>query len=168
MSGAMLACRRCTTSPAMLNKRSLGTLVAGMARTSRTTGASSGQREPLACQNRSGSSPAPGAAESPTYAVISVSTSSSVVVGRSRDQNLRLILARSSADDSCTRRSYTSDALHSIFLAYLLGMTIFYYDLTRRFLWPASRSYTFHFEIYALFTQSFSSFLKHANTILIS
>jgi len=42
MSGAMLASRRSTTSPAVLNKRSLETLVAGMARTNRATEASSG------------------------------------------------------------------------------------------------------------------------------
>jgi len=49
-------------------------------------------------------------------------SSSSVVVGRSRDQNLRSILARSSADDSRTRRSYMSDALvNSVGFSCLLG-----------------------------------------------
>jgi len=47
-----------------------------------------------------------------------------------------------------------------IFLAYLSDLTIFFFDLTPSFLWPASRSYTFHFKIHAFFTQSFSSFLK--------
>jgi len=41
--------------------------------------------------------------------------------------------------------------VHSIFLAYLLDLTIFLYDLMPSFLWPASRSYTFHFEIRAYF-----------------
>jgi len=50
--------------------------------------------------------------------------------------------------------------IHSIFLAYLSDMTIFFSELRPSFLWPASRSYTFHFIIHAFFTQSFSPFLK--------
>jgi len=34
--------------------------------------------------------------------------------------------------------------VHSIFLAYLLGLTIFFYNLAPNFLWATSRSYTFH------------------------
>jgi len=68
----------------------------------------------------------------------------------------------------CLCGHYTTsviDFLHfstvcSIFLAYLSDLTIFFFDLTPSFLWPASRSYTFHFKIHAFFTQSFLSFLK--------
>jgi len=58
------------------------------------------------------------------YVVISVSTvasSSVVVVRRSRDQNLRSILARSSANDSRMRRSYTSDAPDRKFYYHSMG-----------------------------------------------
>jgi len=60
---------------------------------------------------------------------------------------------------------------------YQVWQSIFFYDLSQSFLWPASRSYTFHFKICAFFTQSFSSFLKacpyhlnlcHCITVIIS
>jgi len=54
--------------------------------------------------------------------------------------------------------------VHSILLAYLSGMRIFFYDFTASFLWPAFRSCTFHFNIHAFSPNH--SFLKHAHTIL--
>jgi len=42
----------------------------------------------------------------------------------------------------------------------VLGLTVFFRNLTPSFLWLASISYTFHFIIHAVFTQSFLSFLK--------
>jgi len=56
--------------------------------------------------------------------------------------------------------------VHSIFLAYLSGLTIFFCDLSPTFLWPASRSYTFHFNIHAFLPTHSHPFLKHAHTIL--
>ena len=49
--------------------------------------------------------------------------------------------------------------VHSIFLAHLRDLTIFFCDLSPGFLWPSSRPYTFHFKILILF-HSFSSFLN--------
>ena len=39
-------------------------------------------------------------------------------------------------------------------------LTTFFCHLTASFLWPASRSYTFHFIMHPFFTQPLSSFLK--------
>jgi len=50
--------------------------------------------------------------------------------------------------------------VHGIFLAHLLGLTVFFHNLSPSLLWPASGSYTFHFIIHAFITQSFLSFLK--------
>jgi len=51
---------------------------------------------------------------------------------------------------------------------YLLGLTVFFYNVTPSFLWPASRSYTFHFKIQAFFSPSHSHpFLKHAQSPIL-
>jgi len=48
----------------------------------------------------------------------------------------------------------------------MLGMTTLYYNLAPSFLWPASRSYTFHIITHAFLHNHSRHFLKHAHTAL--
>ena len=49
---------------------------------------------------------------------------------------------------------------HEWWAVVVLGLSVFFRNLTPSFLWLASISYTFHFIIQAFFNQSFLSFLK--------